>query len=243
MKTVLTIAGSDPSGGAGVQADLKTLADFGVRGLSAITALTAQNGHAVKGVMAVPRRFLIKQIETLLGAFKVDAVKIGMLASAEILLSVTRLIKKRELKNIVLDPVLRSSNGYPLFEKKGLSTITRLLPLVKVLTPNIDEAGVLSGIKVKEVKGMEEAARRILLLGPAYVLVKGGHLKGPPVDILHDGRRFYYYEGKRVTRKDLHGTGCNLSSAIAAGLARGRTVNRAVEDAKSYVIGVIKART
>jgi hydroxymethylpyrimidine kinase/phosphomethylpyrimidine kinase len=245
MKTALTIAGSDPTGGAGVQADLRTFSDFGIRGLSAITALTAQNGSTrkgVKGVMAVPPRFLIKQVEAFLGAFTIDAVKIGMLAKADSVDAVGRIIKKRGLKNVVLDPVFRSSSGYPLLQKDGLGAIKRLLPLVTVVTPNIDEAAALSGIKVIDTKGMEEAAVIISSFGPRYVLIKGGHLKGSPVDVLFDGRRFYQYKGRRIKRKDLHGTGCILSSAIAAGLARGRTVKRATEDAKAYLMKVLRER-
>jgi hydroxymethylpyrimidine/phosphomethylpyrimidine kinase len=192
--------------------------------------------------MAVPRSFLIKQIETLVSSFTVDAVKIGMLARTEIVVAVTGLIKKWALENIVLDPVLSSSSGHTLLEKRGMGAIKKLLPLVTVVTPNLEEASTLSGISVKDVKGMEEAAIIIAALGPEYVLVKGGHLKGNPVDILYDGKRFHYYKGRRINGKDLHGTGCVFSSAIAAGLARGRTVERAVGDAKNYLSRVIRAR-
>jgi hydroxymethylpyrimidine/phosphomethylpyrimidine kinase len=242
MKTVLTIAGSDPSGGAGVQADIMTFSDFRVRGFSAITALTAQNGSSFKGVMPVPRSFFIKQVETLLSSFSLDAVKIGMLARAEIVVAVTGLIKKWKFRNIVLDPVLSSSSGYTLLGKRGIKALKKLLPHVTVLTPNLEEASTLSGISVKDVKGMEEAAVIIAASGPQYVLVKGGHLKGNPVDILYDGMRFHHYKGRRIRGKDLHGTGCVFSSAIAAGLARGRTVERAVGDAKNYLSRVIRAR-
>jgi hydroxymethylpyrimidine/phosphomethylpyrimidine kinase len=246
-KTALTIAGSDPSGGAGVQADLRTFEAFGVRGLSAPTALTAQDGLRVTGVMAVPRSFLVKQVETLLNTFNVDAIKIGMLANAENALAVAGLIKKWGLEKIVLDPVLRSTDGYPLLDKKGVVVVTlKLLPLVTVVTPNIHEASVLSGFKVKDLKGMEEAAIKIASSGVEYVLIKGGHLKGAPVDVLHDGKKFYYFKGRRIKRKNLHGTGCILSSAIAAGLARGRTVKRAVGGvggAKEYLTEVLRKKS
>lgn len=242
MKTALTIAGFDPSGGAGILADIRTFTEFGVRGVSGVTALTAQDGSSVKGVMPVPARFLVKQVETLLDAFDVDALKIGMLAKEENVLAVARLVKKGGLGKIVLDPVLRSSTGYPLLEKKGVRTLTlKLLPLATVVTPNIDEAGVLAGMEVRDLKGMEEAAVKIAALGPQNVLVKGGHLRGAPVDVLYDGKSFTRYRGRRI-RGTHHGTGCVLSSAIAAGLARGRTVKGVVGEAKKHVSRIIKTR-
>lgn len=244
MRTVLTIAGADPSGGAGIQADIKTFAAFGVDGLSAITSLTAQNRRAVKSTIPVPPAFLLKQVVVLLEEFRPDAVKIGMLATSANATAAAKVIKLKRLTNIVLDPVMKSSGGYPLIDSKGLSSIKGLLPVTTVVTPNVDEAEELSGVRIRDVKGMEAAAERIFSYGPEYVLVKGGHLKDSPTDVLYDGRRFEHFEGRRLKgRKErFHGTGCVLSAAIAAGLAKGRTVRKAVEDAKEFLEEVLKGR-
>ncbi len=242
MKTVLTIAGLDPSGGAGVSADLATFAAFKLSGLSAVTALTDQDGKTVRGVLPTPPPFLFKQLTTLLSAYDVDAVKIGMLVDAEIVATVEKVIKLRSLDKIVLDPVMSSSDGYPLLEKSAVGALKILSALATVVTPNIDEAALLSGIKLTDTKGMEEAAKRIHALGARYVLVTGGHLEGDPVDVLFDGEGFDYVKGRRVKTRDLHGTGCALSSAIAAGLALGNGVKRSVRDARVHVANVLKAR-
>lgn len=244
LKTCLTIAGSDPSGWAGVQSDLKTFDALGVRGVSAIAALTAQNRVKVKATLDVPPQFLIKQIETLLEESRVDAVKIGMTGSAGNVTALIRLFKRRKFKNIVLDPVMRSTSGAALLDKKGIAAIKRLLPLVTIVTPNLAEAEILSGEKVKDVRGMEEAASRIHSLGVPFVLVKGGHLKGAPVDVLFDGKGFHYFKGRRIRagRAELHGTGCMLSAAIAVGLAKGLPVIEAIKRAKAFVEGAIGKR-
>ncbi|MBI5643903.1 MAG: bifunctional hydroxymethylpyrimidine kinase/phosphomethylpyrimidine kinase [Deltaproteobacteria bacterium] len=244
MKTVLTMAGSDPSGWAGVQADILTFSFFGTRGLSAITAITAQTEKGVKAIYPVQPRLLKRQVSALLDECRPDAVKIGMLGTVENAGAIKALIQKWRLENVVLDPVLRSTGGYPLVGRKGMEAIKKLLPLVTVVTPNTQEASVLSGINVNSVKDITEAAKVIRSLGCRYVLVKGGHLKGPPVDVLYDGKRFRYFKGRRIQGKpeEFHGTGCLLSSAVAAGLANGKNVERAVKDAKGYVREILRKR-
>ncbi len=244
MKKVLAIAGFDPSGWAGVQADLRTLEDFSVMGLSVVTSLTAQNRRAVKATLHIPPAFVRKQITALLEEFEPDAVKIGMLGSAGNVAMLVRALRGAKLRNIVLDPVFRSTSGMPLLEKRGIKALEAMFPLAAVVTPNVPEASIISGVEIKSVKDAEEAARRIYSLGPAHVLVKGGHLKGAPADILYDGSGFEYYGGKRIMarREVLHGTGCVLSSAIAAGLAAGEPVKKAVRDARAYLAEVLEDR-
>lgn len=244
MKKALTIAGFDPSGWAGVQADLRTFEAFSAMGLSVITSLTAQNRKTVKATLSIPPAFVKKEITTILEEFDPDAVKIGMLGSFGNVTMLTRLIRDKNLKNIVLDPVMRSTSGHPLLEKKGVKALVEMLPLVTVVTPNVPEASEISGIRIKNIKEIEAAAERIFSMGPANVLIKGGHLVGDPVDILYDGKVFEYYEGKRIRadRVVLHGTGCILSSAIAAGLAGGRPVKKAVTEARAYLRITISRR-
>ncbi len=244
MKKVLTIAGFDPSGWAGVQADVRTFEAFSSMGLSVITSLTAQNRKVVKAVQAIPPAFVKKEITAVLSEFDPDAVKIGMLGSFGNVTMLTRFIRERNLKNIVLDPVIRSSSGHPLLEKKGVTALREMLPLATVVTPNVPEASIISGAVIKKIKDVEDAAEMIFALGPANVLIKGGHLNGDPVDVLYNGTGFEYYEGKRIRagREILHGTGCVLSSAIAAGLARERPVGKAVADARAYLIKTILRR-
>lgn len=245
MKKVLTIAGFDPSGWAGVHADLRTFEAFSAMGLSVITALTAQNRKHVKATQSIPPAFVKKEITTILEEFDPDAVKIGMLGSYGNVIMLTRLIRDKKLKNIVLDPVIRSTSGHALLEKKGVKALVRMFPLVTVVTPNVPEASIISGIRIKDIKDVEAAAERIFSMGPANVLIKGGHLGGDPVDILYDGLGFEYYKGKRIRadRVVLHGTGCILSSAIAAGLARGRPVKKAVAEARAYLRITISRRS
>lgn len=246
MKTVLTIAGADPSGGAGIQADLKAFSWFGVRGLSAITALTAQNNTRVESVLPVSPEFLRKQVLVLLEEFRIDAVKIGMIGSLENLNSIKKLLRENRFKSVVLDTVLRSTGGFPLIDKKGVRALRSLLPLVRVVTPNLDEASIIAGTEdITGIDGMEEAARKIHSYGAPYVLVKGGHLSGKPVDVLYDGRSFRRFTGQRIRGKAarFHGTGCMLSAGVAAGLSTGKPMEEAVEGAKAYVAGVLKGRS
>jgi len=256
-KTVLTIAGADPSGGAGIQRDLKTFEDFGLRGLSVITALTSQNQRRVKAVFPVPAAFVVKQIETLVDEYRVDVVKLGMMATGEIVLALARLFKKAKFKKIVLDPVLVSSSGYTLLDKKGVILLKELLlSFATIVTPNLNEAAILAGMKrVSNLEQMKSAAIKIKELGPMFVLIKGGHLKTArsqesevrrknenAIDILYDGRNFKTFEAKMIN-KDVHGTGCILSSAIAAGIGKGLNVYDAVKKAKVYTTRIIKQET
>lgn len=237
MRTVLTIAGSDPCGGAGVQSDIKTFEAFGLRGLSAVTALTAQNRRGVQASLDVPARFLTRQIDVLLEEFRVDAVKIGMLGSYANLRAVAGIIRERRLQNVVLDPVLRSTGGFPLIDKRGAGRFHELFACSTVVTPNIAEAEAISGMEIESVEDMDEAARRISSLGPPFALVKGGHLKGRPVDVLFDGKRAHRFKGTRLRgpKGRFHGTGCMLSAAIACALAVGLPPIKAVGEAKAYV--------
>lgn len=244
MKTSLTIAGFDPSGWAGASADLLTFERLGVRGLSAITALTAQNTRAVKGVFPIKPSFLTLQVEALLEEFRVDSVKVGMLGTHGNAAALLRLAKAGRLNKLVLDPVFLSTSGFPLLDKFGIRLISEILPFVTLVTPNMDEASRLTGLNIKGVSGMEEAAKRLNDLGAPNVLVKGGHLKGEPVDVFYDGRSLELFKGRRVAgnKSIFHGTGCVLSSAIAAYLARGAGIKRAVREAKRYLEKTLKER-
>ena len=237
MKTILAIAGFDPSGGAGLLRDLKTFGDFGCRGVSVATALTAQNSSRVSSTLVVPPEFLEKQAVELLEEFTVDAVKIGMTGSAANVKAIESLIRRKGLRNVVLDTVLVSTSGYPLLDKKGVPALKRLLPRVTLVTPNIPEASALTGIDISGIRGMEEAARALHSMGARSVLIKGGHLNGPPTDILYDGKGFQRFTGRRIRggKERFHGTGCILSSAIAAGLAKGHNLKKSVKEAKEYL--------
>jgi hydroxymethylpyrimidine/phosphomethylpyrimidine kinase len=244
VKNVLTIAGFDPSGWAGVSADLKTFAELGVDGAGAITALTAQNRQRVTAVEPVSPKFIRKEITTLLETTRFGAVKIGMLGSGEVAAMLLRLFKKKEFENVVLDPVLRATSGPRLLDAGGLLGIKRLLPMVRVVTPNIDEAEALSGIKITGIADMERAAEKIHALGAKTVLVTGGHLAGAPVDVLYERKGVTHFKGVRLRGRPerFHGTGCILSSALAAHLARGQSVKSATKAARKYLIETIRAR-
>jgi hydroxymethylpyrimidine/phosphomethylpyrimidine kinase len=248
MKTVLTIAGSDPSGGAGLQSDLATFSAFKVRGLSAVTALTAQNSTRVKSVMAVPGRLLEEQIELLFEEFTIDAAKTGMIGSIENLRVIKRFLKTGlktgKIKNLVMDTVLRSTGGKPLLDASGAKELLSLLPFAIIVTPNLPEASILTGIKITDITGMERAAKALFEMGAKNVLVKGGHLASEPVDVLYDGKAFRYFKGRRIKGPEsaFHGTGCVLSAAIAAGLAKGSGVEEAVKEAKRFLERILKQR-
>lgn len=244
MKTSLTIAGSDPSCGAGLQSDILTFAAFGVTPLSAVAALTAQDYSGVSGTFAPPSAFLKKQIETLIKSFRIDAVKVGMLGSADNVNVLIKLLRDKKLKNVVLDPVIASSGGYPLIDKRGVAAYKRLLPLSTVFTPNIPEASLLLGTVIETVTDMEDAARLFHRIGAKFVLIKGGHMASSPVDVFFDGRRFTRFKGTRIKgRKErFHGTGCMLSAAIAASIANGVKVDAAIRVARAYVRKIILAR-
>jgi hydroxymethylpyrimidine/phosphomethylpyrimidine kinase len=237
----LTIAGSDSGGGAGIQADLKTFSAFQVFGMSALTALTAQNSVGVHGVHEVPPAFVRAQIDAVLSDFGADAVKIGMLSSAPIIAAVVEGLRQASHGPVVLDPVMIAKSGDALLRPDARAAlITLLLPLAEVVTPNLHEAAALAGRPVETERDMEEAARRIHAQGPRTVLVKGGHLKDSATDILWDGTRFTRFEAKRIDSTSTHGTGCTYSSAIAAGLARGRSLEDAIREGKAYVTAAIR---
>lgn len=232
----LTIAGSDSGGGAGIQADLKTFSAYRVFGMSAITAVTAQNSVGVQGVEYLPPAFVAQQLSSVLDDFGADAVKCGMLGTAAIVQAVTDGLRAHPVERLVVDPVMVATSGDALLEPDAVRAMTtRLLPLALVLTPNLPEAEALAGMAVSNRTEMEEAARRIHKLGPRHVLVKGGHLKGDAVDVLYNGRDFTAFQAPRIDSDNTHGSGCTLSAAISAGLARGRPLAEAVRDAKAYV--------
>ena len=236
VSTALTIAGSDSGGGAGIQADLKTFSAFHVFGMSVVTAVTAQNSLGVHGVHELPPAFVARQIDAVLGDFRADAVKLGMLASAPIVAAVAGRLRHHRVEGLVVDPVMVAKSGDPLLTADAREAlIGEILPLALVVTPNLHEASVLAGIPVETLPEMQEAARRIHALGPRYVLVKGGHLKADPTDLLWDGRAVTRFDAPRIESRNTHGTGCAFSAAIAAGLARGRPLGDAVRDAKAYV--------
>lgn len=244
MKTVLTIAGFDPSGWAGLQADLSVFAALGARGLSVAAALTAQNCLEVKAALPVPASFVKKQVFALLEEFKVDAVKIGMLGTAANIKAVVEIIRDAKLKNVVLDPVMISTSGYPLMKGRGAAAYKTLLPLVTVVTPNLAEAEALAGMVVNDLDSMKAAALILTGLGARSALVKGGHLKGAAIDVLYDGKQYQCFSARRLkgSHKKFHGTGCILSAAIAVGLAKGYSIGRSVEEAKEGLIERLKER-
>jgi hydroxymethylpyrimidine/phosphomethylpyrimidine kinase len=237
----LTIAGSDSGGGAGIQADLKTFSAYRVFGMSVITAVTAQNSVGVQAVECLSPPFVARQIESVLEDFGVDSAKCGMLANAAIIEAVAATLGSRRVEKLVVDPVMVAKSGASLLEPDAVRALTaRLLPLSLVVTPNLPEAETLAGMPVSNRAEMEEAAKRIHALGPRYVLVKGGHLKGDAVDLLYNGREFTAFQAPRIESDNTHGTGCTLSAAITAGLAQGRPLGEAVRDAKAYVTRAIR---
>lgn len=237
----LTIAGSDSGGGAGIQADLKTFSAFGVFGMSAITAVTAQNSVGVTGVFNLPAEFVARQIDAVLDDFGADAVKLGMLSTAEIVSVVAARLRAHAVARVVLDPVMIAKSGDALLQPDARAALVReVLPLAWVVTPNLHEAAALAGMPVESEADMAAAARRIHALGPGHVLVKGGHLKDSATDILWDGHTLTRFPGERLDSTSTHGTGCTFSAAIAAGLARGRDLHAAVHEAKAYVTAAIR---
>ncbi len=241
MKVALTIAGSDSSGGAGIQADLKTFAAHGVFGLSALTAVTAQNTRGVADVAVMRPALVLAQIEAVVTDMGADATKIGMLANAPVARAVADAIERHALRHVVLDPVMISTSGARLLDDDAVAVLRgRLLPLASVVTPNVFEAEALTGQRVATVADLGRAARRLVELGARTVLVKGGHLDGPAVDVLFDGRVAIEFATDRVPGRHTHGTGCTLSAAIAANLALGEDLTSAVGRAKDYVTRAIR---
>lgn len=241
MQTALTIAGSDPSGGAGIQADLKTFAAFGVYGASAITAITVQNTLGVEGVAPLSADLVTAQIEAIAGDLELHATKIGMLATAAIVEAVAAAIAELELPLVVVDPVLVASSGERLLDDDGVYALrAELLPRARVVTPNIPEAEALSGVRITSPVAARKAARRIQSMGPRSVIITGGHGSGATViDMLLDDEQFYEYSTARVETRNAHGSGCTFASAIAAGLALGRALPDAAEAAQRYVAGAL----
>lgn len=238
--TALTIAGSDSSGGAGIQADLKTFAARGVYGMSAITAVTAQNTCGVSAVAALTPSMVAAQIDAVFNDIPVGAVKIGMLANAEIVRVVADRLRHFQPVHVVLDPVMVSKSGSRLLDPAAVAAVKELLfPLAEVVTPNLPEAAALAGFTVDDEAAMHQAAQTLHHLGARYVLVKGGHLTGEAVDVLYDGQTCRRFVSPRLAAVHTHGTGCTYSSAIAAGLSRGLSVEEAVAQAKDYVTTAI----
>ena len=238
----VTIAGSDSSGGAGIQADLKTFAALGVYGASVITALTAQNTQGVAAIYNVPAGFIAAQMDAVFADLSVDAVKIGMLFRSATIEAVAQGLARHRARNIVLDPVMVASSGDTLLTREAIEALRRLLiPRALVVTPNLPEAAALTGASLaRNEKEMEVQAREILALGARNVLIKGGHGQGDEsVDLLIGQGEVVRLAAKRIATKNTHGTGCTLSSAIAAGLAKGRDLIAATQDAKAYVTAAI----
>jgi len=240
----LTIAGSDSSGGAGIQADLKTFSALGVYGASVIAALTAQNTKGVSRVYAIPADFVTAQLDAVFSDLRVGAVKIGMLANAEVIDAVAAALERWSAPNVVLDPVMVATSGMPLLQPQAVETLRRvLIPRALLLAPNLPEAAaLLDAPPATNEAGMHEQAERLLALGPSAVLIKGGHAGGPEsADILVDKAQAIRFATDRVATRNTHGTGCTLSAAIAAALAKGRDLRQAVREAKDYVTAAIAA--
>jgi hydroxymethylpyrimidine/phosphomethylpyrimidine kinase len=241
MKKVLSIAGSDCSGGAGIQADLKTFSAHGVFGMSVIVSVVAENTSRVIEFQDVRPDMVQKQIDAVFEDIEVDAVKIGMLSSSEIMLAVAEKLKEYRPVNIVIDPVMYAKNGCALMDPNAIDVLIKVIvPLADVITPNIPEAEKMADIDIKSIGDMERAAKIIHNMGCRNVLVKGGHAKGDAVDVLYDGKEFCHFSAQRINTKNTHGTGCTYSSAIASNLALGLTVTEAIYKAKQYVTTAIE---
>lgn len=242
MKTVLTIAGSDCSGGAGIQADIKTISAHKLYAMSAITALTAQNTTGVYGIMEVSPEFLENQLDCIFRDIFPDAIKVGMVSSCELIDVIAEKLKKEKAKNIVVDPVMVSTSGSKLLEDNAAdSLVEKLFPVADVITPNIPEAEVLSGIKISRVEDMVAAAEKISRFFNGAILIKGGHTLNDANDLLYLDRKSEWFYGERINNPDTHGTGCTLSSAIASNLAMGYSLQESVRNAKRYLSGALRA--
>ncbi len=237
----MTIAGSDSGAGAGIQADLKTFAAFGVYGTSVLTAVTAQNTLRVTDVLELPTTLVASQIDAILSDIGTDAVKTGMLSSSAIIDVVADKLREHRLANVVVDPVMVAKSGDKLLQDEAVEAMrTRLIPLAAVVTPNAPEAQVLTGRKVESLDDARTAAGELVRMGARVAVVKGGHLQGPATDIMFDGREFRAFTHQRIATTSTHGTGCTFASAVAAGLARGTPVRDAVSQAKAYVTAAIR---
>lgn len=237
----MTIAGSDSGGGAGIQADLKTFAALGVYGTSVLTAITAQNTQRVTDVLELPTSLVSSQIDAVISDIGADAVKTGMLSSSAIIGTVADKIREYGLGTLVVDPVMIAKGGDRLLREEAVEALrTLLLPLARVVTPNVPEAQVLTGRRIETLGDARKAARDLVAMGAGAAVVKGGHLAGPATDVLYDGDQFTELTAPRVETVNTHGTGCTFASAVAAGLAKGLSVKGAVAQAKEYVTAAIQ---
>jgi len=242
----LTVAGSDSGGGAGIQADLKTFMAFGVYGMSAITAVTAQNTLGIGGIHLIPPEMVAAQMEAVWTDMGADAVKTGMLGSPEIVAAVAESLRRHGVRNLVVDPVIYSTSGHRLLSEEAQERLAReLLPMALLVTPNLMEAEILAGRKIRRQEDLEYAAKKILALGPKWVLIKGGHRdfdsgSEAAIDFLTDGTMAIEIRSRRIDTQNTHGTGCTLSAAIAAGLSLGLTVAEAAGSAKEYLTGALE---
>lgn len=242
MKTCLTIAGSDSSGGAGIQADLKTMTVNGVYAMSVITALTAQNTQGVTGILDVSPEFITEQMDAVFTDIYPDAIKIGMVSSPEIVEAIAASLEKYQAKNIVLDPVMVATSGAKLLKEEAMdSLINRLIPLADVITPNIPEGEILAGMEITNEDEMIKAAEKIGKKYDCAVLLKGGHRVNDANDLLYRDGEFKWFRSERIDNPNTHGTGCTLSSAIGANLAKGYDIDQAIEKAKDYLTGALRA--
>lgn len=242
IKRILTIAGSDSGGGAGIQADLKTITILDGYGMSVITALTAQNTIGVQAIQEIPASFVAKQIDSVLSDIGADAIKTGMLYNREIIEVVTKKIEQYGIEIVVVDPVMVSKSGVYLLRKDAQKAlIKRLIPLSTIITPNLFEASVITGMEVRSLEEMRKAAVRLWEMGAKNVLIKGGHLRGRAIDILYSGEDFSEFSSPKIKEKNTHGTGCTLASAIATLLARGESITEAVRKAKQFIYLAIRA--
>ncbi len=242
MRTALTIAGSDSSGGAGIQADIKTMTANGVYAMSAVTALTAQNTTGVKDIMEATPEFLAEQLDCIFTDIYPDAVKTGMVSSTELIRTIAQKLKEYEAVNIVVDPVIVATSGSKLISDDAIDTLKKeILPLATVITPNIPEAEVLSGMSIKSEEDMVKAAEFIFTSYGCAVLCKGGHSINDANDLLFDESGAHWFYGKRIDNPNTHGTGCTLSSAIASNLAKGMSLEKSVKRAKDYISGALSA--
>lgn len=241
-KYVLTIAGSDTSGGAGIQSDLKTFHAHKVNGFSVVTAVTSQNLKGVQSSYEIPPDVVKSQIDTLFDSYKINIVKTGMLSSDKIVKVIYNFLKNRKNLKLIIDPVIYSTSGFPLLNSKGVKLLkSKLLSLAYLVTPNLKEAEILSGIKIKTIYDLENAAKNILKMGSQNVLIKGGHFKNnfnlkPGTDVLYNGKKFYLFTSEFIKTKKTHGTGCILSAAIVSNLATGYKLIDSISYAKEYLI-------
>lgn len=242
MKTALTIAGSDCSGGAGIQADLKTFSANGVFGMSVIVSVVAENTQRVIDIQDITPEMILKQMEAVFEDIEVDAVKVGMLSETACMLAVSEGLKKYKPKNIVVDPVMYAKGGCPLMNPDNIDMLIKeIIPLADIITPNIPEAEKIADMKIEGIEDMKKACEKIYAMGTRAVLVKGGHGEGESsIDVFYDGKEFKSFVSERINTKNTHGTGCTLSSAIASRLALGKTMVEAVEGAKEYVTMAIR---